>query len=162
MAIPDTPSKAKSNGVEKSILQTLPWSITHFGGQSEIETFIADTDAWKSVATVYAVGDIDAEDLAAFIMQTANSVTHTRRAVAPIDLDGVLMGTSYLAPREREILTLVARGRTRKQISGMLSIKERTIKTYIGAACQKLNALNKTQAVAVAMTLGWIVPYRKK
>jgi DNA-binding CsgD family transcriptional regulator len=67
-----------------------------------------------------------------------------------IDLD--------LTPRELEVLTWIARGKTRWEISEVLSISEETVKTHTEHACSKLGASNKTHASVVALVNGLIVP----
>ncbi len=64
--------KEKSGNALAPILESLPWSCTHFGGQSEIETYIPALEKWVTLAEVYSVGGIDAEDLADFIVRTVN------------------------------------------------------------------------------------------
>lgn len=64
-----------------------------------------------------------------------------------------------LSPREAEVLTWTAEGKTCFEISLMLNIAEETVRTHVKNACQRLDAANKVQAVAVAMTLGLIVPF---
>lgn len=63
--------------------------------------------------------------------------------------------------REIEVLTLTATGKTRGEISQILSISEETVKDYVVRACRKLYAINKTHAVALAMTLGIITPFER-
>lgn len=63
--------------IEQSVLATLPWTCTHFGDTSEIEAFAPGTGTWETVADVRTVGDCDAEDLAAFIIQAVNSCNAT-------------------------------------------------------------------------------------
>ncbi|MFY9288603.1 MAG: helix-turn-helix transcriptional regulator [Alphaproteobacteria bacterium] len=68
--------------------------------------------------------------------------------------------TTKLTGREAEILALTAHGKTRGEISTILSIKEETVKAYIERGRIKLNAANKTHAVAIAITLNLIVPFK--
>ena len=63
-----------------------------------------------------------------------------------------------LTPREIEIMTWAARGKTRWETSEVLSISEPTVKNHLDNACRKLNASNKTHATAVALIHGLIVP----
>jgi DNA-binding NarL/FixJ family response regulator len=51
-----------------------------------------------------------------------------------------------LTPRERQILALVARGLANKQIAGRLGISEKTVKTHLGSAFQRLGVSDRTQA----------------
>lgn len=62
-----------------------------------------------------------------------------------------------LTPREIEVITWSARGKTAWEIAEILSLSEDTIRDHIRNACRKLNTRNKTHAIAVAMTLGVIL-----
>lgn len=64
-----------------------------------------------------------------------------------------------LSPREVDILTWIARGKTRSEIAAILSLSEGSIKTYTERVRQKLNASNTAQAVGIALTLELINPY---
>ncbi len=55
-----------------------------------------------------------------------------------------------LTPRQREVLKLVAAGRSNKEIAAMLNISERTVKYHVTAIFNKLGADNRAQAVAIA------------
>ncbi len=63
-----------------------------------------------------------------------------------------------LSIRERDVLTLCARGETTDEIAGQLGVKERTIRAYIESARDKLNAKNRIHAVAKAIGRGLILP----
>ena len=65
-----------------------------------------------------------------------------------------------LTPREEDILTWIARGKTRAEIALILSLSEDSIKTYTERARRKLNAVNTTQAATLALALGLISPYK--
>jgi LuxR family transcriptional regulator, quorum-sensing system regulator BjaR1 len=56
-----------------------------------------------------------------------------------------------LSPREAEVLKWCAAGRTSRDIGEILSISDTTVETYIALACRKLDALNRTHAVAEAI-----------
>lgn len=61
-----------------------------------------------------------------------------------------------LTPREREILRWAADGKTSWEVSVILNISERTVKFHLTQASQKLNAVNRTAAVAKALARGLI------
>nr|WP_255726337.1 LuxR family transcriptional regulator [Microvirga sp. ACRRW] len=60
-------------------------------------------------------------------------------------------GADLLTPRERETLMWAAAGKSAAVTGEILGITERTVTAHIVSACQKLDATNKTQAVARAM-----------
>jgi LuxR family transcriptional regulator, quorum-sensing system regulator BjaR1 len=61
-----------------------------------------------------------------------------------------------LTSREREILRWAADGKTSWETSVILHISERTVKFHLTQASQKLNAVNRTAAVAKALARGLI------
>ena len=62
-------SAQPKTSAEKSILATLLWSSSLFGKQAEIDGFDSTTGKWETIATVDAIAGIDAEDVAAFIVE---------------------------------------------------------------------------------------------
>jgi DNA-binding NarL/FixJ family response regulator len=56
-----------------------------------------------------------------------------------------------LSSRERDILRLLAAGKSNDEIAGTLSISADTVRTYIRRAMKKLDAETRTQAVAIAV-----------
>lgn len=61
-----------------------------------------------------------------------------------------------LTERETEVLHLVAQGKPNKEIAADLFITERTVKFYVSAILGKLNATNRTEAVAIAAQRGLV------
>jgi len=61
-----------------------------------------------------------------------------------------------LSSREREILRLVADGKTDDDIGQALHISAHTVRTYVRRAVQKLEADNRTHAVAIALRESFI------
>jgi LuxR family transcriptional regulator, quorum-sensing system regulator BjaR1 len=56
-----------------------------------------------------------------------------------------------LTPREREVLAWVANGKSAWEIGEILSIAKRTVDEHAQTAFRKLGAVNRTQAVAIAL-----------
>ena len=57
---------------------------------------------------------------------------------------------SPLTAREKEILSLVAKGKSNSQIADALFVREVTIKTHLNSIYRKLNVDNRVQAVLLA------------
>jgi DNA-binding NarL/FixJ family response regulator len=59
-----------------------------------------------------------------------------------------------LTNREYEVLQLLAIGRGNKDIGTALSIRESTVKTHVTSILSKLDALSRTEAIAIATQRG--------
>ncbi len=63
-------------------------------------------------------------------------------------------GLEHLTEREREILVLLARGASNREISEALFIAEGTVKNYLSTILSKLGVRDRTQAALKARELG--------
>lgn len=54
-----------------------------------------------------------------------------------------------LTPREREVITLVARGFADKEIAENLNLSPRTVQTHLRQVMLKFKARNRTNAAAI-------------
>lgn len=61
-----------------------------------------------------------------------------------------------LTDREWEILLALSHGKRNREIAEALFVSENTVKTHLLNLYAKLNATNRTQAVAEARKLGWV------
>ena len=59
-----------------------------------------------------------------------------------------------LSDRERAVLRLIGEGLPNKQIATALSIGERTVKSHVASALNKLGVDNRAHAAVVAIQLG--------
>ena len=63
-----------------------------------------------------------------------------------------------LTPRELEVLQLVARGRSNREIASELYVSDATVKTHVAHALRKLDLRDRVQAVVFAYESGLIEP----
>lgn len=63
-----------------------------------------------------------------------------------------------LTPRERDVLALVGRGRSNKQIAATLHLSEGTVKGYVSSVLDKLGVQDRTQAALYAVRHGLVEP----
>ena len=73
---------------------------------------------------------------------------------APAERGGEAPGTPRIAPRELEVLRLVARGRSTREIADDLAISLHTVRNHVRHFRTKLKARTKLEAVLTAVRLG--------
>ena len=74
---------------------------------------------------------------------------------APTISDSAL---ASLSPREREVVGLIAEGRSNKEIAAELFISEATVKTHVARVLTKLDLRDRTQIAIVAHRGGLVEP----
>ena len=86
----------------------------------------------------------------------------TRRLIEEVVARGAQRGPSpsleALTDREREVMVLVAAGRSNEEIAAQLVISPSTAKTHVSRAMLKLGARDRAQLVVFAYETGLVQP----
>jgi NarL family two-component system response regulator LiaR len=122
-------------------------------------------DAIKAGATSYLLKTAGARDVIDAVRAAAQGESLLDPSVAARVLQELRRPAprsptpgSQLTPREMEVLTLVARGRSNRAIAEELFIGEETVKTHMSNILAKLHLDDRTQAAVYALRLG-LVPF---
>ncbi|NEK57649.1 AAA family ATPase [Geodermatophilus sabuli] len=119
------------------------------------EALLAVDDREGAATELRAAAEV-AERLGAAPLRAA-LVALARRARLPLDLPGagrVADPATVFTPRETEVLRLLAKGRTNRQIGAELYISEKTASVHVSNILAKLGAGGRTEAVALAASRG--------
>lgn len=123
-----------------------------------LTTFDTDSDVLPAIqagATGYLLKDTPREELFRAVRAAARG-----DAVLSPSVANRLMGQmrapeqEALSQRELEVLTLVAKGATNREVAAKLFISEATVKTHLVHAFAKLGVSDRAAAVAVALQRG--------
>lgn len=99
----------------------------------------------------YLLKDSPSEELASSIRH----VMAGRRIYAPELMDDVFREENPLTFREKEVLELVAEGKSTRQIAEQLCIKTGTVRNYISVIMDKLEVKNRIEAITQSRKKGW-------
>lgn len=123
-----------------------------------LTTYDDDTDIVRAVeagATGYVLKDTPRQELFDAVRSAARGETVLSPAVAAKLMRQLRRpADAALTDRERDVLRLVARGRTNKAIATELHISEATVKTHLVHAFTKLDVDDRTSAVLTALDRG--------
>jgi DNA-binding NarL/FixJ family response regulator len=125
-------------------------ALTSFIEEEKVST------ALEAGATGYLLKDAEAEEVADAVRAAHAGETHLDPAVARL-LAQRLRERKSAAPveplteREREVLSLVGRGASNKEIASALFITERTARTHVSNILGKLGLSSRTQAAIYAV-----------
>jgi DNA-binding NarL/FixJ family response regulator len=121
----------------------------------------------RAGAAGFLVKDTDAAELIRAVRVAADggalmSPTVTRRLIAEFASRTAnaakVPGAADLTPREREVVTLVARGLSNEEIAGRLYMSVSTVKTHATRAMAKLGARDRAQLVVRAYEAALVRP----
>lgn len=99
----------------------------------------------------YLLKDSPSEELA----RSIRTIMEGRRIYAPELVDMALTEANPLTEREREVMELIAEGKTTKEIAGTLYITNGTVRNYISVILDKLEVTNRIEAISRFREKGW-------
>ena len=125
-----------------------------------LTTYDTDADILRAVeagATSYILKDAPREELFRAISATARGEPYLAPSVATRLMSRVRApAEDTMSAREVEVLSLVAKGASNKEIAQHLRLSEATIKSHLLHLFAKLGASDRTQAVTLAVRKGII------
>ncbi|MEU6424898.1 response regulator transcription factor [Microbispora sp. NPDC046973] len=88
---------------------------------------------------------------------TRRLIDHYTAMAPPVSAPGL----AHLTGREAEVLRLMARGLSNREIAGELFLGEATVKTHVNRILAKLGVRDRVQAVVLAYEAGVVRPRRE-
>jgi DNA-binding NarL/FixJ family response regulator len=61
-----------------------------------------------------------------------------------------------LTPREQQVLQLISRGNSNREIAEALEIAEKTVRIHVSSVLEKMGARDRTQAAIYAIQRGFV------
>jgi DNA-binding NarL/FixJ family response regulator len=121
-------------------------------------------DAIRAGAAGYLLKDAPREQLVAAIRGTAGGATHVDPAVAGNLFSLVAASSSTattsvaasLSDRELDVLRLVGKGLSNREIADRLFLSEGTVRNYVSTLLAKLQVSDRTQAAILAVKNGLV------
>ena len=120
-------------------------------------TYDGDEDIFRSLsqgAKGYILKDAPRQEILSAIRAVSQDQPYTSSSIATKALQR--MAKPSLTQRELDVLAQLAEGRSNKDIARRLEITEGTAKTHVKAILTKLDAISRTEAVAVAHRRGLV------
>jgi DNA-binding NarL/FixJ family response regulator len=111
--------------------------------------------AAKAGARGYLMKDASRSQIVGAIRSVANGDLCFPKEIADRILERE--GSIGLSQREQDVLMMVAKGLTNKEIAHILVISQFTVRNHVNHILEKLDASDRTEAVSIAMQQG-IIP----
>ncbi len=122
-----------------------------------LTTYDTDNEVYRAVkagAKGYILKDARREELLDCIRRVSRGETCIPQPLMEKLAAGVSSET--LTGRELDVLTLLARGKSNKEIGANLYISETTVKAHLRSIFAKLNVLSRTEAITAASRHGLV------
>ncbi len=122
-----------------------------------LTTYDNEEDIFRALeagARGYLLKDTTREEIITAVRQIHGGERYLPQAVAARLADRLIRPS--LTPRELDVLRLVSRGRTNKEMASAMFISEETVKTHMKSLFQKLGVHDRAEAVSVSLQRGLI------
>jgi len=122
-----------------------------------LTTYDTDNEIYRAIkagAKGYVLKDARREELLDSIRRVSRGETCIPQALVEKLAAG--LSSESLTGRELDVLTLLARGKSNKEIGANLYISETTVKAHLRSIFAKLNVLSRTEAIAAASRRGLV------
>jgi NarL family two-component system response regulator LiaR len=127
--------------------------LTSFGEDAQVFSAI------KAGALSYLLKNVSPGDLVKAVQAAHRGETQLHPEIAKKLMDELSLGPRKQTPedlteRELEVLRLIARGQSNREIARELIISEKTVKTHVSNILSKLHLADRTQAAIYALREG--------
>ena len=139
----------------KTGLDVLEWIRQHQDTKAIIVTTFKRSGYFKRALAAHVDAYVLKDRSASELMATIYTVLSGQREYSPELVEEVTFDSNPLSEREQEVLQLVAKGASNQTIAEQLFLSNGTIRNYMTAIFNKLNANNRTDAVRIARENGW-------
>jgi DNA-binding NarL/FixJ family response regulator len=152
LEMPEVEGREATRRIVQARPQTRVVVLTSF---SDRERILGALDAG---AVGYLLKDAEPQELISGVRSAARgeSPINPRAASELLAARAERPAERQLSGRERDVLMLVARGRSNKLIARELGISEKTVKAHITSIFQQLGVTDRTQAALWAQRRGWV------
>ena len=139
----------------KTGLDVLEWIRQYQDTKVIIVTTFKRSGYFKRALAAHVDAYVLKDRSASELMATIYTVLSGQREYSPELVEEVTFDSNPLSEREQEVLQLVAKGASNQTIAEQLFLSNGTIRNYMTAIFNKLNANNRTDAVRIARENGW-------
>lgn len=122
-----------------------------------LTTYDTDNEIYRAIKAG-ARGYLLKDERREVLLDCIRKVSRGETCIPPVLVEKLAAGVrgEALTGRELEVLALLVRGRSNKEIAAKLFISETTVKGHLRSVFTKLNVLSRTEAVTTAIRRGLV------
>jgi DNA-binding NarL/FixJ family response regulator len=122
--------------------------LTNYEGSEDVYR------ALRNGAMAYLTKDTSGQELVNAILSVHQGVRYLPREVR--DRLAERVPCAELTPREQQVLQLISRGNSNREIAEALEIAEKTVRIHVSSVLEKMGARDRTQAAIYAIQRGFV------